>query len=249
VVAAGLWYFTRPAPTPSPSPSPTPSPTPAPSPTPTPSPTPPPDNKVPVVAAIGYSTSAEVGESVLFSAEGSIDPDGEIEEYVWYFGDGTTGVGQTARHSYDLPGYYVVYVEAEDDDGAKANTITTPVFLKVEREELLEVSLESPPVAIIGVSASVNEVGEEVTLDGASSYHYRDRNGDIQSYTPAVNAWSWDLGEGTTVEGETTSFTYDNAGSYFVILTVKDALNARGLPGYREESRCLGYGHGCSFEP
>lgn len=229
MVAAGLWYFTRPAPTPSPSPSPspTPSPTPAPSPTPTPSPTPPPDNKVPVVASIGYSTSAEVGESVLFSAKGSIDPDGEIEEYVWYFGDGTTGVGETARHSYDLPGFYVVYVEAEDDVGGKADTITAPIFLKVEREEVLELSLELPPVAIIGASASVLEEGEEIDLDGASSYHYRDRRGEIQAYTPNVNAWSWDFGEGTMVEGETTSFTYDDAGSYFVILTVKDALNGK----------------------
>jgi peptide/nickel transport system substrate-binding protein len=66
-----------------------------------------------------------------------------------------------------------------------------------------------------------------VDFDGASSYHYRERRGEIQTYTTNVNAWSWDFGEGSTGDGETTSFSYSNPGSYFAILTVKDAINGR----------------------
>mgnify|MGYP001290017458 CR=1 FL=1 len=89
-----------------------------------------PDNKVPVVASIGYSTSADLGEAVSFSAAGSIDPDGEIVKYLWHFGDGTTALGKNVKHTYSVPGSYVIYVDAEDDEGGKANTIAAPVLSK-----------------------------------------------------------------------------------------------------------------------
>ncbi|MCW4019829.1 MAG: ABC transporter substrate-binding protein, partial [Candidatus Bathyarchaeota archaeon] len=170
----------------------------------------------------GYSTSAEAGESVTFSASGSIDPDGTIEKFTWYFGDGMTGEGEEATHSYELPGYYIIYVEAEDDQGAKANTITTPIFLKVERPEIEELALDLPPVAIIGSSESVVEVGSEVAVDGASSYHYYERREEIQTTTANVDYWAWEMGDGTTYEGVTATHAYNEPGSYFVTLKVRD---------------------------
>jgi peptide/nickel transport system substrate-binding protein len=120
----------------------------------------------------------------------------------------------------------VIYVEAEDNDGAKANSITTPVFLKVDRPEIVvELSLDLPPVAIIGVSETVLEADELLLVDGASSYHYRERRGEVQTYAANVNYWSWDFGDGTVVEGETSNHTYGDPGSYYVVLTVKDATN------------------------
>jgi ABC-type transport system substrate-binding protein len=117
-------------------------------------------------------------------------------------------------------------VEAEDNDGAKANSITTPVFLKVDRPEIVvELSLDLPPVAIMGVSETVLEADELLLVDGASSYHYRERRGEVQTYAANVNYWSWDFGDGTVVEGETSNHTYGDPGSYYVVLTVKDATN------------------------
>jgi len=136
-------------------------------------------------------------------------------------------VGLTARHSYSLPGSYVIYVEAEDDDGGKANTITAPVFIKVEREEVTELSLELPPVAILGASATVLEVGDEVEVSGGASYHYRLRRGEIQTYSTNVASWSFDFGEGTVVDEKTATHTFDDPGSYMVVLTVTDAINGR----------------------
>jgi len=205
---AGLYYATRPAPTPTP-------------PTPTP---PPPENRPPVVITAADKTFVGVGGSVTFSAKGSVDPDGTIERYTWYFGDGETGEGMTVRHTYDLPGYYISYVEAVDDDGAKANSIATPLFLKVERSAIEELSLDLPPVAIIGASEVVVKVGDEVTLDGAASYHYYERRGEIRTTTGNIESWSWELGDGETAEGAEVMHAYTDSGCYFVTLTVKDSV-------------------------
>ena len=44
----------------------------------------------------------------------------------------------------------------------------------------------------------------------------------------AVSSWSWDLGDGSTASGPTTSRTYAAAGSYEVTLTVRDSSGATG---------------------
>jgi peptide/nickel transport system substrate-binding protein len=180
-----------------------------------------------VVASIGYSTSADLGEAVSFSAAGSIDPDGEIVKYLWHFGDGTTALGKNVKHTYSVPGSYVIYVDAEDDEGGKANTIAAPVFIKINRPQVTELSLDLPPVAIIGASASVVKVGEEVEVSGGASYHYRLRRGAIQSYSSNVKSWSFDFGDGSVSSGKTATHTYDEPGSYSVVLTVTNKLNAK----------------------
>lgn len=53
-----------------------------------------------------------------FNAGGSSDPDGSIVNYVWDFGDGTTGSGITGHNSYTLPGTYTVRLTVTDNDGA-----------------------------------------------------------------------------------------------------------------------------------
>lgn len=201
----GVWFMTRPAP----------------------SPTTPPVNKVPVIVVAQYEHTSVVGEPVTFSAKGSVDPDGTIERYIWYFGDGETGDGMTVRHSYNLPGFYTIYVEAVDNEGAKSDSLKAPKFLKIKRPPITEVSLESPPVSIIAASQSLLEINEEVTFDGSSSFHYRIRNEEVQGYTGNIESWSWDFGDGETAEGKVVSHTYTDPGSYMATLKVKDMLVAK----------------------
>ncbi|WP_235017872.1 PKD domain-containing protein [Thermomonospora echinospora] len=52
-----------------------------------------------------------------FNASGSTDSDGTITGYEWDFGDGSTGTGQTASHTYTEAGTYTVKLTVTDNRG------------------------------------------------------------------------------------------------------------------------------------
>jgi len=66
-----------------------------------------------------------VNETVTFDASGSSDADGTIVDYFWSFGDGTTGTGITATHSYTLNGTYTVALTVADNDDLTDTTTKT----------------------------------------------------------------------------------------------------------------------------
>jgi PKD repeat protein len=68
-------------------------------------------------ASFTYSLlDPEANETVTFDASGSSDTDGTISNCFWDFGDGTTGAGITATHSYTLNGTYTVTLTVTDND-------------------------------------------------------------------------------------------------------------------------------------
>jgi PKD domain len=73
-------------------------------------------------------TSECSGLSCSLDAGGSADGDGTIESYGWEFGDGTTGGGKTAQHTFAQPGTYTVVLTVTDNGGATA-TDAKPVTL------------------------------------------------------------------------------------------------------------------------
>lgn len=71
------------------------------------------------VAVISASTNRGLAPlSVLLDAKYSHDPDGKITKYSWNFGDGSTGTGLALKHTYPVPGVYVVTLRVTDDKGA-----------------------------------------------------------------------------------------------------------------------------------
>jgi len=84
-----------------------------------------PVDNTPPVATFTYSCTDLTCD---FDGSGSYDPDGSIVSYDWDFGDGNTGGGATASHTYDVEGSYTVVLTVTDDGGATdTDTQNVPV--------------------------------------------------------------------------------------------------------------------------
>ncbi|WP_019136384.1 PKD domain-containing protein [Cellulomonas massiliensis] len=80
---------------------------------------PPPPANLPPTAAFG---SVADGLAVTVDASPSSDGDGSVVSRTWTFGDGASGSGVTATHTYAAGGTYDVTLTVTDDDGASAQT-------------------------------------------------------------------------------------------------------------------------------
>ena len=80
-----------------------------------------PANAAPVAA---FSSSV-AGLTASLDGSPSQDPDGTIASYAWNFGDGTTGTGVTATHSYTVAGNYPVTLTVTDNAGAQGAITNT----------------------------------------------------------------------------------------------------------------------------
>lgn len=69
------------------------------------------------VATFVIPSNVTSNQTVLFNASGSIDSDGVIISYLWDFGDGTRGTGETPTHVYRSPGHYTVILTVTDNAG------------------------------------------------------------------------------------------------------------------------------------
>jgi PKD repeat protein/ribosomal protein L40E len=147
--------------------------------------------------------SPKVDETVTFNASGSTDADGTIDTYSWNFGDGTTGTGKTATHSYTSAGARNVSLTVTDNDGLEDTAAKTITISPADKE---------PPVASFTSSPASPKVDETVTFNASGS---TDADGTIDTY-------SWDFDDGDTATGKTTTHSYSSAGTYTVTLTVTD---------------------------
>ena len=93
-------------------------------------------NEPPVAA---FTTTAS-GLAVTVDGRGSTDPEGAIATYAWDFGDGTTGSGATASHTYRDAGTHAITLTVTDAAGA-TNKLTRSV------------TVTAPPAGVEGVLA------------------------------------------------------------------------------------------------
>jgi PKD repeat protein len=130
----------------------------------------PPVNQAPTAA---FTTSAA---DLTLSVDGgaSADADGSITSYAWTFGDGTSGTGRTASHTYAAAGSYQVTLTVTDDDGASGATTHS-------------VAVTAPPgptvLARDAFDRTVSGGLGTANIGGAWTVSY---NGARQSVTPGV---------------------------------------------------------------
>jgi len=77
-----------------------------------------PANVPPVANVVATPTTGNVPLAVNFNGTGSTDSDGTVVGYNWDFGDGNTGTGSIANHTYAAAGNYTAILTVTDEDGA-----------------------------------------------------------------------------------------------------------------------------------
>jgi len=132
-------------------------------------------------------------------------PQTDIEERVWYFGDGNGSVEKNPTHQYARPGTYTVTLVV-------VWNISGNVTADVAEKEITIAN--QPPVANAGPDRIVTT--RTVEFNGSESY---DPDGEIV-------AWHWSFGDGTTGTGKVVQHTYANDGTYTVTLNVTDDFGA-----------------------
>ncbi|MDE0504075.1 MAG: PKD domain-containing protein, partial [Candidatus Poribacteria bacterium] len=68
-------------------------------------------------AHAGRDQTVKVGSTVKFDGSGSVVPQGRRVAYTWNFGDGNTGYGVQATHTYTKPGAKIVTLTVADSGG------------------------------------------------------------------------------------------------------------------------------------
>lgn len=186
-----------------------------PEPPPPPPPLPPVPNKPPIAKITGPD-KAYANETVIFYANESYDPDGNITGYRWDFdSDGIFDTDWTndtlINYSYSTPGNYTIRLRVIDDQGAL--NMTTHFIQIIE----LKPPLKLPIPQINGPYNGYTN--ENIIFNSTGSY---DPDGTIIKYT-------WYFGDNCTSYEENPTHAYAKPGNYTVILIVTDNDNLSNL--------------------
>lgn len=144
----------------------------------------------PVVHSVSGPDTLETNETGTFEASINEDAD-EPLTYNWTFGDGATGSGLLANHSYGSTGQYTIEFEASNDGGSDSDAVSVTVVSPPE------------PASITSINASPNpaDVGDRVRF-----------RSNVQGDSPVTHNWTF--GDGSTSRSQSPTHTYQEPGQY-----------------------------------
>ena len=176
----------------------------------------------PPVADFTYApTSPLTGETVVFDASASKDPDGTIILYEWDLNkDGKTdATGMTISHAFPTAGAYPVTLVVTDNDGAIA-AVTKAIPVQVGGTG----GDNRPPVADFKFTPAEPQVRDVVSFKATGS---SDPDGQIVLYE-----WDFDGDRVYDATGPEVAHAYDTGGAKIVTLRITDD---DGALGYRSQ--------------
>ncbi len=132
------------------------------------------------------------------------DSTGDIDEYIWDFGDGEEATGECVEHTFDDMGVYTVTLTVTDDE---------------DNEDSAEVEITVDGVARFTAGPLMGEAPLTV--------QFRDQS-------TGATEWRWSFGDGESSTTRSPSHIYQNEGIYTVSLTVKgpDTDTIEGLAAH-----------------
>jgi PKD repeat protein len=152
----------------------------------------------PTPSASTSSSNPKIGEEVTFTGGVGAADASKMKKWEWDFGDGTTGTGKEAKHTYSVKGLKAVKLTVTNECD---ELFTTTTYLTVYC---------SSPTPSASTSSSNPKIGEEVTFTG----------GVGAADASKMKNWEWDFGDGTTGKGKEAKHTYSVKGLKAVKLTV-----------------------------
>lgn len=154
-------------------------------------------------AVINAPEYADLGQLIYFDGSGSKAGDTSIVRYEWDMGDGTIISDPSHSYAYNEAGSFQVTLTVSDQAGL-TDTAEQTVLVRPVVEVI-------PPTAVINgpTHAFTNE---SVTFDGS---------GSLAGDSP-IATYTWNMGDGTTLNGTTIQHAYSAPNDYEVRLTVTD---------------------------
>jgi len=164
-------------------------------------------NANPVAVASASPTFGTAPLVVLFFAEGSYDPDGDIVKWEWDFGDGVfidcTDTEGLTEYTYTEGGLFTVVLRVTDNDGAASS-------------KSVELDINTAPIAGGNANPTLGDAPLTVSFDAEGSY---DPDGFVVKF-------EWDFGNGVfydlTVAGGFVEYTYPESGEWDATLRITD---------------------------
>jgi PKD repeat protein len=146
------------------------------------------------------SDEAVINRDLEFDASDSYDPDGEIEEYYYNFGDGTETdwiFDSIVLHQYDVVGEYIVTLQVKDDRGE----VGKPVSLKVNVVE----KTNQPPSVTITYPNQGESVAGLIIITGTAV----DPDNEIKTVEVMINEGRWRDADISSVDEYSVEWEFD----------------------------------------
>jgi len=167
----------------------------------------------PPVAVISVSPPAgHPPLTILLNAEGSYDPDGQIQSYKWTFGDGqsqTHNYPINFEHTYIEVGIYNLVLEVTDDDGLSSSNSTT-----------IQVGENNAPVVLLTKPNTGTYSGSQTNPNNTISWLVK----DIENDTPI----GYEISLHTANEGQECSYNTLTSSRKFILARGNMSYEAGG---------------------
>ncbi len=187
-------------------------------------------NLPPFSTASADTDLTTVGTDVTFTGEGT-DIDGSIDTWMWNFGDGMTGEGQTATHAYDTHGRFYATLNVTDDGGESYDTTTTGKPIRVDvLPNFPDTAADDQPLAQLTLWSATTVIRPDTELSWSAETSSGTWNADA-SDPGTLDTYEMDFGDGSTDSNTQANLdsgdwdgnfthTYADAGSHAATLTV-----------------------------
>ena len=113
---------------------------------------------MPPGALVAQATVTDPSSSLRLLSSGSSDVGGTITAYAWTFGDGATGQGKVASHSYSSTGTYNATLTVTDSGGVTTSTSKTASSIKLTATVAKVKNLRQVSLSWVGSNATALDV-------------------------------------------------------------------------------------------